>query len=65
MLIVLGIFIIASVFEVIHLIRRKEKKEAAVYLCIAAAALALSVYLALTSVFTSFAATVFRLFGIE
>ena len=64
-MIALGIYIIASFFEVRYLIKHKEKKEAAIYLCIVAAALALFVYLALNPIFTSFSTLMLRLFGVE
>ena len=65
MLIVFGIFLIASVFEVKYLIKQNEKKEAAIYLCIVAAALAIGIYLALNPIFTSFATLMLRMFGVE
>ncbi len=65
MLIALGILAIASVFEVRHLIKAGEKKEAVIYLCIIAMTLALSTYLALTPLFYSFARMMETLFGVQ
>lgn len=65
MQVILGIFLIVSVFEVRFLIKHNEKKEAIIYICIVAAAMAISVYLALNPVFTSFATLMLRLFGAE
>ena len=62
MAIALGIFLIASVLEVLYLFRHQQKKEAVIYLCIVALALGISVYLMLTPKFYSFARMMNELF---
>jgi len=62
MLMAVGIFLIVSVFELRLLFRQKEKKEAAVYLCIIVLTTGLSVYLMLTPQFYSFSKMMGHLF---
>ena len=62
-MIAVGIFLIASVFELRLLFRQNEKKEAIIYLCITALTIGLSIYLMLTPQFYSFAKMINSLFG--
>lgn len=62
---VLAIFLAASVFEVLHLFRSREKKEAAVYLVLAAAALGLAVYMMANPQYDSFAKLALDLLGVN
>lgn len=65
MVIMLCIFLIVSVFEVVHLIRCKNKKEVVTYVVVTAMTVALAVYLMLVPEFKSFARLMLNLFSIE
>lgn len=65
MLIILCILLIASFFEVKHLLKIKEKKEAFIYIALTAAAVLLAFFLILTPDYTSFAKIIFNLFNIS
>ncbi len=64
MLIVMGIFVIASILELRFLFRQKEHKEAIIYLCLVAMTFVVAGYLMLTPKFLSFAHFMNELFGI-
>lgn len=65
MLIILCIFIIVSVFEIIHLIKYKNKKELTVYSVITAMTIALALYVILVPEYESFSRVMMNLFNIE
>jgi len=65
LLIAMGIFLISSIFEMRTLFIQWERKEAVIYICIAALALGLSVYLMLTPKFYSFAHMMNELFNVQ
>lgn len=54
MLLILCIFIIVSVFELKHLFKKKEKKEALIYIIISGFAAMLAVFMMLVPDFISF-----------
>jgi len=60
---VLGIFILASVFEIRRLVKSKDRKELAIYLAIMACAVSLGVFLMLSSSYSSFVKTLFNMFN--
>ncbi len=63
MLIILFIFLAVSVFELWHLFKTKEKKEAFIYIVITAATVVLALYLMLTPGYDSFSNTMLKLLG--
>jgi uncharacterized membrane protein HdeD (DUF308 family) len=65
MFLILCIFLIVSVFELIHLFKKKEKKEAAVYIVFSALALLLAVFLMLKPDYSSFTKIILGLAGIK
>lgn len=65
MLIILCIFLIISVFEVIHLVKYKNKREVAVYAVITAMTIALALYVILVPEYESFSKAMLNLFNIE
>lgn len=65
MVILLCIFLIVSVFEVVHLIRYKNYKEIIVYIAIAAMTVSLALYIMLVPEFKSFTRIILDLFNVE
>lgn len=65
MTIILIIFLIVSVFEVVHLIKYKNKKETAVYVVFTVMTVALALYMILVPEHMSFSKLMQNLFNIE
>ena len=65
MITILCLFVAISFFEVFRLIKLKEKKEAAVFICTAALAIFLAMYLILSPQYDSFSVILFNLFNID
>lgn len=65
MFLILCMFIIVSAIELIYLFRAKQKKEAAVFIIIAALACALAVYLIAVPNYPSFTKLILRLAGTD
>lgn len=62
MLAALGIFAVVSVLELRSIVKHKDKKQAALYAAVAAAAVALGIFLLLASEYKSFAKIMTDLF---
>jgi uncharacterized membrane protein HdeD (DUF308 family) len=65
MLIVLCAFILISFFEVRNHFKKKEKKEAVLFIIFGGLAVLLGVFMLLTPDFTSFANMMINLFGVK
>jgi hypothetical protein len=65
MFLILCIFLIASFFELLHLFKIKEKKEAVIHIVISALAVALGVYMLLMPDFSSFSKILLGIAGIN
>jgi Na+/melibiose symporter-like transporter len=65
MIAVLGILLLASVFEIRRLVKMKEKKELIVYLAVLACAVSLGTFLMLSSDYKSFAKSLLDLLKIK
>jgi len=65
MFLILCIFLIVSFFEIMHLFKIKEKKEAVIFIGIAVITITLAVFLLLTPDYSSFSKTVLSLIGIK
>jgi Na+/melibiose symporter-like transporter len=65
MIAVLGILLLASVFEIRRLVKMKEKKELIVYLAVLACAVSLGTFLMLSPDYKSFAKSLLDLLKIK
>jgi Na+/melibiose symporter-like transporter len=65
MIAVLGILLLASVFEIRRLVKMKEKKELIVYLAVLACAVSLGTFLMLSPDYKSFAKSLLELLKIK
>lgn len=65
MFLILCIFLIVSVFELVHLFKTKNKKEAVVYIVLSGFAVLIAAYLMLTPDYSSFSKIILGLAGIK